>query len=86
MHKQVKTCLNKIEKIICFRKNNFLYLWKKDNLREQVFIQNWRMDKFLQLIDIQKQVKTCLNKIEKKFFCFRKHKIIFLFVEKRQTA
>ena len=39
----------------------------KDKLREQVFIQNWRIDKFPQLIDIHKQVKTCLNKIEQNY-------------------
>ena len=29
---------------------------EKDKLRVHVFIQNWRNDKFLQLIDVHKQV------------------------------
>ena len=49
IHKKVKICVNKIEKnyLLYKAQNNFLYLWKKDKLCEQVFIQNWRIDKFL---------------------------------------
>ena len=39
----------------------------KTKVREQVFLQKWRIDKFPQVIDIHKQIKTCVNKIEKNY-------------------